>query len=185
MPSRSRLGLDQTGRRATYQAHWFETSICYRFWLRVFLHGVPESPVFSSGSPADPPLLSMLEVAQTQPQPFWVFCRRRPRFTSCRPRHHCKASGLSSWYGLGIFRGDKGAVEFNRKTKLSKRTWMSCIRNLHRIAHSLCRLGHESQRFSGRSAHRRGPTDGRSVVGSSNCLKTQSAADSSMGRRCA
>ena len=72
------------------------------------------------------------------------------------PMHHCKASRLSSWYGLGIFRSDKGTVEFNRKTKPSKRTWRSCIRSLHRIAHSLCRLGHGSQRFSGRSAHRRG-----------------------------
>jgi len=31
--------------------------------------------------------------------------------------HHCKASRLSSWYGFGIFRSDKGAVEFNRKAR--------------------------------------------------------------------
>ena len=127
-----RLVLDQTGRRATCRAHWFEIAIGYRFWLRVSLRAVPEFPVFSSGSRADSPLLLLLEVAQIQPQPFWMFCRRQPRFTSRRPMHHCEAAALSSRYGLGIFRGDKGAVEFNRKTKLSKRTvstvrsWMSC-----------------------------------------------------------
>ena len=36
------------------------------------------------------------------------------------PMHHCNASGLSSWYGLVIFRSDKGTIEFNRKP--SKRT---------------------------------------------------------------
>lgn len=159
----SGLLLDQSATRATCRAHWFETAICYRFWLLVSRHGVPESPRFSSGSRADPPLLSMLEVAQTQPQPFWVFHRPEPRFTSFCPMHHCKACRLSSWYGLGIFRSDKGAVEFNRKTKLSKRTWRSRLRSHHRIAHSLCRLGHGSQPFSGRSAHRPGPTDGRSA----------------------
>src|SRR5437016_4462028 len=109
----SGLVLDQTGRRATGRVHWFETAICYRFWLRVSLHGVPESPVFSSGSQADPPLLSMLEVAQTQPQPFWVFCRRQPPIHLFSPMRHCKASRLSSWYGSRIFRSDKGTVEFN------------------------------------------------------------------------
>ncbi len=134
MSRRSRLVLDQTGRRATGRAHWFETAICYRFWLLVSRHGVPESPRFSSGSRADPPLLSMLEVARTQPQPFWALCRRQPRVTSFSPMHHCKACRLSSWYGWGIFRSDKEAVEFNRKTKLSKRTWRSCLRSYHRIA---------------------------------------------------
>ncbi len=54
--------------------------------------------------------------------------------------HHCKASRLSSRYGSGIFRSDKGTVEFDRKTKLSERIWRSCLRSHHRVARSLCRL---------------------------------------------
>jgi hypothetical protein len=36
-----------------------------------------------------------------------------------------KTSGLSSWYGLGIFRRDKGTVEFNRKTQTPEKNRVS------------------------------------------------------------
>jgi len=113
MSPRSRPVLDQTGRRASCRAHWFESAICYRFWLRVSLRGVPESPVFSSGSRADPPLLSMLEVAQTQPQPFWLFRRPEPRFTSFR---RCIIARLPDypvgmvWESSGVLKGLSSSI---------------------------------------------------------------------------
>jgi hypothetical protein len=70
---------------------------------------------FPVGSPADPPLPSMLEVAQTQPQPF---CSVAGSHESPLLAHaSLQGPGLSRSYGLGIFRGDKGTVEFNRKTR--------------------------------------------------------------------
>jgi hypothetical protein len=139
----SELVLDQTGRRATGRVNWFETAICYRFWLRVPLRGVPELPVSSSESREDSPLLSMLEVARTQLQLFWALCRRRPRVTSSRPR-------IIAWlrdYPAGRVRESSGVIKglsSSIETKVSKRTLTSCIRSLHGIAQSSCRLRHES-----------------------------------------
>jgi hypothetical protein len=132
MSPRSRLVLDQTGRRATGRAHWFETAIGCRFWLRVPLRGVPEFPVFSSESRADPPLLSMLEVAQIQPQPFWLFCLRQPRFTSSRP---CIIARLPdypvgmAWESSGVIKEVSSSIG---KLKLSKRTVSRACRQRHR-----------------------------------------------------
>jgi hypothetical protein len=155
MSQGSGLLLDQSARRATGRVQWFETAICSRFWLRVSLHGVPELPVSSSESRADSPLLSMLEVARTQLQLFCALCRRQPRVTSSRPR-------IIAWlpdYPAGRVQESSGVIKglsSSIETKLSKRTWTSCIRSLHGIAQSSCRLGHESQRFSGRLAPRTG-----------------------------
>lgn len=103
----SELVLDQTGRRATGRVNWFETAICYRFWLRVPLRGVPEFPVFSSESRADSPLLSVLEVARTQPQLFWALCRRQPRVTSSLP---CIIARLPD-YPAGMVRKSSGVIK--------------------------------------------------------------------------
>ena len=143
--------LDERMWRAPFGA----TRDC-QLWLLDRSSACREFPLLFSGSPADPPLLSVLELLKHNCRFFWAFFRRQPPIHLFLLMHHCEASRLSSWYGLGIFRSRKGTVEFNRKPKLSKRTWRSCIRSLHRIAHSLCRLGHWSRRFSGRSAHRRG-----------------------------
>ena len=143
--------LDERMWRAPFGA----TRDC-QLWLLDRSSACREFPLLFSGSRADPPLLSMLEVAQTQLQLFWAFCRRQPRSISFCP---CIIARLPDypvgmvWESSGVIKGLSSSIG---KQKLSKRTWRSCIRSLHRIAHSLCRLGHWSQRFSGRSAHRRG-----------------------------
>ena len=91
------------------------------------LLGVPRISTPFQWIPADPPLLSILELLKHNCRFSGRFFRRRPPIHLFLLMHDCEASRLSSWYGLGIFRSRKGTVEFNRKTKLSKRTWRSCI----------------------------------------------------------
>ena len=57
----------------------------------------------------------MLEVAHTQPQPFRSVAGSYE--SPLLAQTSLQGPGLSRSYGLGIFRGDKGIVEFNRKTR--------------------------------------------------------------------
>ena len=86
-----------------------------QLWLLDRSSACREFPLLFSGSPADPPLLSVLELPKHNCRFFWAFFRRQPPIHLFLLMHHCKASRLSSWYGLGIFRSRKGTVEFNRK----------------------------------------------------------------------
>jgi hypothetical protein len=160
----SELVQHQTARRATGRAPWFETAICCRFWLRVSRHAVPESPVFSSGSREDPPLVSTSKVAQNQLRLSRALCRRQARFTSSLP---CIIARLPD-YPAGMVRESSGVIKGLSssigKQRPSKRTRM-CIRSLHRIAQSSCCLGHETPHFYGRSETARGRlTADRSLI---------------------
>ena len=103
----SELVQHQTARRATGRAPWFETAICCRFWLRVSRHAVPESPVFSSGSREDPPLVSTSKVAQNQLRLSRALCRRQARFTSSLP---CIIARLPD-YPAGMVRESSGVIK--------------------------------------------------------------------------
>ena len=100
------------------------TLVRNRHLLQILVAGispsVPESPVFSSGSREDPPLVSTSKVAQTQLWLFWALCRRQARFTSSRP---CIIARLPD-YPAGMVRESsgviKGLLSSIGKPKLSK-----------------------------------------------------------------
>jgi hypothetical protein len=73
---------------------------------------------------ADPQQIrgSMLELLKHNCRFSWRFFAGSHRSISFRSCIICKASRLSSWYRLGIFRSRAGTVEFNRKRRPSKRT---------------------------------------------------------------
>ena len=100
--------------------------------------------------------LSQCRVTQTQLQVFWAFFRRQSPihlFSLLRLRTLPDYPVGRVWESSGVIKGLSSSIG---KQSPPREPGGSYIRSLHRIAHSLCRLGQWSQRFSGRSAHRRG-----------------------------